>query len=409
MPESQKSSHCIFDLPEKLPKSTSPRSESASGNTVKVSELCWKLFNTFEAAEPVWLELEKNGTSRVFQRLDWCRHWFETIGAQAKNEVRIVAGFKGSQAVFLFPLCLETRHYLKRLVWIASDRNDYNAPLSATDFRMSSSDVKEVWNLVGKIAGPCDVLEICKQSPVAGHPIPNAGYLASTLLEENNAYLIDLSADRDFLKNTIHSPETWKKFGKKTRKLQKICNGIEFVEETDSATRADLTCAMLKQKAAELENQGKGNPYSDPRSIDFLVRIAKHCPELMRVFTLRGGGVPIVTTICLQEAQSLLVYQTAFDRRYHACSPGALMLHHLIFKAAEEGNVTLDLSIGDDGYKRSICNRRVSLHRAIQPQTPKGHLFKMMTAARLTARRQVKSNGKLYQAALAFNRRMTST
>ena len=366
----------------------------------------WQLFTDISSARDIWEKLEAQSTIRVFQTYAWISAWYKEIGCNEGFEPRIVVGRCNGKVSALFPMALKRNIVGTSLVWLAEDWKDYNMPIAHVDLELNPIEVSKLWEMVFEVAGPADILELVKQSPIRGHSIFNKFYKENEMLEDDCAFLLQLSSNKQELRDAIHSPKTWHGYKRKLRKLKKIGEEVSFEEASNASDRIALVADMLERKVKALDETGKSNPFKEKSAIAFLTRMVADAPNTCRVFALRVNQKPIAITLCFQEQNNLLLYQTVYDNEYSQYSPGILLLHYIIFSAAAEGMRTFDCSYGADHYKSVICNQKITVGRVVEAYTLKGSVLKFMRYATLSVRRIVKSNPRIYRAALSWNKRL---
>ena len=71
----------------------------------------------------------------VFQSYEWVSAWQRNIGTRSGTIPAVVVGYDNAGALlFIAPLAVEARGFVRELTWLGSDLCDYNAPLLAPDF-----------------------------------------------------------------------------------------------------------------------------------------------------------------------------------------------------------------------------------------------------------------------------------
>lgn len=371
----------------------------------KNGDIEWKCFYRLDEAEKHWRELMHYGNYRVFQDFDLVKTWFRTIGKESNVAPRIVVVTFDENPVILFPLGIYRSFGIRRLAWLGSDWNDYNGPVVG-DHKLLAS-IPDVWGGVLKLIGEADILEVSKQAPCYGENLPNVIALPESVTEDNSTHILDLQSDEEALRASIHSSRTWQGFDRKRRKLEKM-GDLTFHEEREPEEKRAIVSEMLRIKVEDLTALGKRNPFTSEGATQFLPSIAHDCPDISRVFTLRLDGEVIAITFCLVEEKTLLLYQTSYDKSFGYASPGALLLHSIIFKAAEEGYDTFDCLFGDDPYKLKICNRSVSVGRALVPISAIGVGLKYLTIGKIALTRKVKHSPFLFSTARKAKKLVTS-
>ena len=92
---------------------------------------------------------------------------------------------------------------------------------------------------------------------------------------------------------------------------------------------------------------------SDLRVADFYTRLAKREADLgqLRLTFLRVAGERVAFTYLLQSASKLYAVKIGYDPRYHAYSPGNMLLNLILKDACHRGVTEYDLLGGDDEWK----------------------------------------------------------
>jgi CelD/BcsL family acetyltransferase involved in cellulose biosynthesis len=84
------------------------------------------------------------------------------------------------------------------------------------------------------------------------------------------------------------------------------------------------------------------------------------------------------------------------DEAIARCSPGDLLLQHVIDDARGRGISGFDLGIGEARYKSSVCKDVVPLFDCIVPMTALGRIGGMLAALRLSAKRRIKRSPTIW-------------
>lgn len=381
-----------------LPAETAEAHEIAS-----LPGLAFVVHGSLAACEADWRRLERRACPSTFQTFAWASAWVAAFGADEGVALRIVVGRRAGEPCLIVPLALERRFGARVLGWLGGCWNDYNAPLVAADLALPEGPeaVARLWREIAALAGPADLVELAKEAPSLGGGRINALRHPTSTAEDNSAFALDLTPD--MAHGLRFGGRTLSGLDRKWRKLAR--EGALAIERLPRGhAAAEAVRAMLDWKERTLHERGASNPFADPRSRTFLAGFAQDPQARSRTVALFLDGEPIAVTLCLEEEDELLIYQTAYDRRFARGSPGAQLLSHLIRTAAAEGLRRLDFAFGEDGYKNEICNRRTVLTRALVPLSPLGGLVAAGSRARLSLRRAVKGNDLVYRTALRVSR-----
>jgi len=371
-----------------------------------IDGLGWSVCRDIGEAADIWRWLETQGSNRVFQSFAWISTWYEAVGKDEAVDPRLVVGWKDGWPCLLFPLGLKSRLGFRCLVWLAESWNDYNAPIVSDKIvpQLHDGIIANLWAEVAAMAGPANLLKLVKQSPLTEQGRSNPLHHPDCAREDNAAYVLDLDSDVSRLLASIHSPKTWKGFARKARKLERE-GVVEFERPTSSTDCANCVRQMLRWKSQALHARGVNNPFAASDNREFLATMAQRYPRISRIYGITLNKSPIALALCLTEGDNLIMYQTAYDEAFAKYSPGALLIHWIIKKAAAERFLTFDFSYGDDPYKVAICNRKVMLERAIVPLGLIGAVPAGLARAKLEVRRLAKKNKQIRNTALLINRR----
>ena len=131
------SSEEILDRPARLgrrrPRGTTARFRA--GYDARLAHAAGiTLYESFEAAEPVWREFETHAAGTAFQSFDWLSAWYRHVGRELGVTPAIAVVTRQGAPLMLAPLGIERRFGLSLLVWMGGRLADYKGPLLAPDF-----------------------------------------------------------------------------------------------------------------------------------------------------------------------------------------------------------------------------------------------------------------------------------
>jgi len=352
----------------------------------------------------IWKAIEARSDHWVFQSHEWITAWYEEIGANEGISPRIVVGWCHDVPQLLIPLGLLQAGGLRRLTWLASSWNDYNAPIIAYNFDIpiDSKIITAFWKEITDLAGPADILELTKQTAYFATGRANNFQHPWSQPEDNASHARTLHDLKGRARLPMYGERTTSGFDRKLRKLGRQ-GDVEFVQLEDPTQASAAVASMLEWKREALSRRGGTNPFVNEAARNFLIRISGSGWPEVRVYALTLNANPVAVILCLLEGSSVIVYQLGFDKIQANTSPGQQALRKLAERVTAENFEALDFSFGDDPYKDALCDRRTELTRSILAIGVRGFFPAMILRQRLWLRRWAKSNPSLRNALLAIN------
>ena len=381
----------------------SPQTELAPGTMAATSAFLpsdWSVERSPQPLEADWRALEMAGIGTPFQSFAWMRLYHQVRGRDAA----FVAGRTAGELTAVFPLVLRGGV----LTWLGEELNNYNAPLvSAALFsKLMPDDVEAMWDAVRTALGDPSA-SILRRQPeqLQGQPNPFAGW--SSVIEPTSAYALTLGKDWASFYERLSSASTRKTLRKKERALAKDgALSISSVSGHD-AIYAQVQL-LLKWKHEQVSAAGGRNQFADPAHREILARYAAEHPDLARIYTLTQGETPIALAYLIENGARPILYQMAYAPGPSARqSPGRLLLNGILEDVISEGREVLDLAVGDDLYKRELCDRTMGLTTSLSAATSAGKLQVAKERLTLAAKGAIKASPALLSAAKTIHAKIT--
>ena len=255
------SSEEILDRPARLgrrrPRGTTARFRA--GYDARLAHAAGiTLYESFEAAEPVWREFETHAAGTAFQSFDWLSAWYRHVGRELGVTPAIAVVTRQGAPLMLAPLGIERRFGLSLLVWMGGRLADYKGPLLAPDFE-ARLDVEfaTLWRQIRRALPRHDLVMLDSQPVSLGTPAAPFGNPFAALSASpapDAAYVFDL-------------PETFEEFSQRYRaetrridrsKFRKLeAEGeVSFRIAATPEERVAMTEEILARKAEQLAQQG---------------------------------------------------------------------------------------------------------------------------------------------------------
>jgi hypothetical protein len=134
--------------------------------------------------------------------------------------------------------------------------------------------------------------------------------------------------------------------GRRLRRLEEDVGKLEMLFDADPKGLLD-TC--IEWKAAQYEDSGLRNAFSDRRNVALFEELARRGKLL--VSALLAGGRPAALHLGTIHDGRFNYWLPAFDRRLHQYAPGRALLHHMLEESLRHGHRSFEFLIGDEAYK----------------------------------------------------------
>lgn len=358
------------------------------------------LYESFEAAEPVWRAFEARAAGTAFQSFDWLSIWYRHVGRELGVEPAIAVVTRAGEPLMLAPLGIERRFGLRRLVWLGGRLADYKGPLLAPDFEARlDGGFAALWRRIRRALPRHDLVMLDSQPVSLGTPsAPAANPFAalSSSPAPDAAYVFDLPSTFEEFSQRYRA-ETRRIDRAKFRKLE-AAGEVTFRFAETAEERVAMAEDILARKAAQLAAQGISSIFGEE---DYLAawRDLAALPEerkLLEVAELRLDGTFLSGSVAhVWRGRSTLMVHTYDPEMLPKLSPGRLHLLKLLQSSIERGIATYDLSVGYAAYKESFCDTPMEMRNAISGTSLAGMGAAAAIRTGLAAKRRIKSDPRL--------------
>ncbi|MFB0492666.1 CelD/BcsL family acetyltransferase involved in cellulose biosynthesis [Methylobacterium sp. OAE515] len=352
------------------------------------------------AAEALWRRLETDPASlqTPYQRFDWTSAYLRGTGHLDTARVAVLRDAAG-RARILLPLTLQRRLGVCVAQTIGDTHANYHMPLFATRDAAAIPHDAIVGALVraGRQAG-IDVYAL-RHQPRMWEAVSNPLALWGEP-EASDAYGLMLGPDPEGTVRRVFSADARKKLRSKEKRLVETKGAIVYrrAETTEEAAR--FLAAFYAQKSARFAGMGIADPYADPSIQAFLEAAASGVdPALeMHALCLAESGRVLATFGGAVNERRFSGMMTAFDAdpEIARCSPGDLLLQHLVRDQTARGRQGFDLGVGEARYKASICDETISLMEVMIPVTVVGRTYAAARRSLTRTKRRIKRDPRLY-------------
>ncbi|MCW5943689.1 MAG: GNAT family N-acetyltransferase [Fimbriimonadaceae bacterium] len=291
---------------------------------------------------PQWsrLHVEAGGTS--FQSPDWLAAWWDVFGGGRRP--RVLTAYEGDDLVGLFPLCVGGSVF-RRLAPMGAGPSDTLAPLIHPERQtpVAEAFAKEIVGLSGvdEVVLP----ELPESSPLASRL--TGGSPRSVCLK------LDLPSTFDGYVKTLS-----KSLRYDVRRLDKRADRfrIEFAGASDAHEALE---SFLNLHGRRWRKRGLPGAFFG-RTVRFQRAFAPAAIASGRLWLARVwiDGSLAGALYALRSGTNVGFYQSGFEPRLSALSPGTLLVAATIRRAIEEGCTVFDFLRGDEPYKRRWSPQR---------------------------------------------------
>ena len=191
------------------------------------------------------------------------------VGTLTGTTPAIVVGRTGDHILFILPLAVEPRGFVRRLTFLGHDLCDYNAPLLAPKFSdvVGSNGFGTIWREIRALlqATPAlgyDVIVIEKMPERIGaqaNPLMSLG----ARLNPSGAYETALSADWEEFYTAKRSSATRRRDRTKLKRLGEM-GAVKFVRPEEAGDVTSSLDVLIVQKSRAFARMGIANMFARP-------------------------------------------------------------------------------------------------------------------------------------------------
>ena len=354
------------------------------------------LFTTFDEVASTWAELEETVPCSPYQRAAWARAWCATVGAARCWTPIIVVAYDGrNRPVALLPLVRGPRRLISRAEFMGGKDSNGNLALLAEPALWNESAVRRLLVDAGRMAR-VDLLVLRNQPEGwggAANPLLSLPHQPSPSASHATPLLAD--------------PEQWvasrlsKHARKRLRQKEAKLEAIGLVAHRRASTDAELATLVSGYARMKTDRAStSGVPPPSPAQLRFYEQAG-------RQGTLPRSAVEFHGLWCGDELVAVLGGTGHGDRfsgmvlamepraDVAQCSPGELLVKHVVGDMCRRGFRQFDLGIGEARYKRTFCPEPEPLFDTIVPITLAGTIAAFAVAGRNGLKRRLKRSERV--------------
>jgi CelD/BcsL family acetyltransferase involved in cellulose biosynthesis len=347
------------------------------------------------AIEGLWRAFQDEAICSPYQRFDWFHAFAETLAQEQGFVVRVlVLRDEGGHPLMLLPLALRRARAVKLASFIGGKQANFNLPIAASGLSsiLGRDELRRLLVEAGRPLG-ADAFAFLNQ-PLAWRGEPNALASLGGLPSANEGFKLSLEADAERTLGRTFRGETRKKMRKKLRLLSEI-GEVKFRQARRPADVEEILEAFFRQKRRRFQELGIDNPFEGAMQ-SFIRRASLAGLDAGRpaieLYALSVGERIVATFGGTGDAWRLCGMFNSFDNSEDVtrCSPGELLLSHVIRRQCELGRQVFDLGVGEARYKTSLCDEVEELVDVFLPITTRGAIYAALVQHLVVVKRLVK-------------------
>jgi CelD/BcsL family acetyltransferase involved in cellulose biosynthesis len=352
-------------------------------------------------AREEWLALQDNAFGTLFTSHEWLASWFTHVGRTRGIEALIVVGDIDGRPAFLLPLAImpAAKGLLRVGRFLGDFHGNQNSGLWRKDILagIHGHSLHKALVKVGREHG-IDLFDL-KYVPaeIDGriHPLVDRHAIESL----NAIHALTLESDFETVYRNRRSSSARKKLRVKEKRLGEL-GALACRKASDPETALHFLETLVAQRSARRANQGIPNVFepADVRAFlaDQLVSSLSEGSQRVTIHALEAGGRIRATYICGMQFGRYHAYTNSIDEDVAACSPGDVLLNHVIADACRQGATSFDFGLGAERYKTAWADKEILMDVEI-PVTRKGRLAQGAIRQLRRLKRHVRNTPALWQ------------
>jgi CelD/BcsL family acetyltransferase involved in cellulose biosynthesis len=354
-----------------------------------------EIFEALEDARLPWMALAQEAPASPYQRLDFARAWFTTIGAaEGATPLIVVARDEVGQPVALLPFARTARGPLRLAAFLGGKDSNYNLGLFRPGGAWSRDDIAALLAGAAAQARPrLDAFLLCNQ-PLSWRGLNNPLADGKGQPSPSFAYASALPGDFSVWLDARASKEAKKKMRKKRARLEATAPLVHARTATEDEIDRALA-AFHAERRARTEALGVPDPYASPAAQTFLGELAHGGALELHTLSLGDRVIAVFGAMPGAARQSGLFIGHDGDTEIARSSPGEIMVHAVVADAIARGFAEFDLGIGEARYKDEACEIVEPLFDSAYGFTWKGRIAAWTFLAARRAKRSIKHSPRL--------------
>ncbi len=355
-----------------------------------------RVFDSIEAAAPLWRRLEQTAVFTPYQSFDWVSHW---VAAQREpGQLAIIAVLDGEEPVALLPLQIRRSLGLRRAALIGTEvgNSDWLMMTPALAERLDAHGLAWLLKDLAQVAGGIDILALHDQ-PARWRGLDNPFLTLPHQLGPDHFYLGQRQANDSFDR---FDDKRLANLQRRKRKLAELLGPVELRMATTPEEIDRVHVAFLEQRALRFAQQGIANIFAEPHFVRFMRSAA---------IASLGSAAPACAFHALYAGESIVATSFGtfaaghYSQYINATAAGeaakfrliGILMHELFADWARRGATSIDMGLGDFDYKTDWTVAQTAYDSVI-PLSPLGRLAAPLQLGLRAAKRAIKQNPQVF-------------
>lgn len=306
---------------------------------------------TFASLQQEWNELWRSVRGTPFQLFRYCFHALHEVAVPTGASLHCIVGRRSGKMVLAWPL-IRHREYMWTTVRPLTP--DISEPSDVLVEKGDDSEalISAAWHtLLSSCNSDLISLPFVRAESVLYRCAAGSRWLAHA--RPRTVALARLRRYGEWAEYRRTLPEAFRKeqeyHWRRLNRAGKVATLICEVDDAASATYVNAMLAWKREWAARVA--ARGNFFEEPYQ-NFLGKILADpcCNKSFRLFVLSLNGEPIAVSLVAITEHTVIGMQAAYDSTHAKCSPGSLLLEHVL-EWALENRRDVDFGPGDNKYK----------------------------------------------------------
>ena len=336
------------------------------------------VYPSLSEAEGVWRNALDHCACFVFQTFEWHATWRDTVGlANGVSEHVVHVAAEDGRTLLLLPMTISQHRNLRILAFSGGTLTDYNAPLIDGEFAhtVDTREFRRLWQSVLRLLPRVDAVWL-QRMPKTIDGVRNPMTELARVRHTDDAFAANLPGSfREF--TSTRSTQFFAQIRRHRRRLEKHGN-VDVSFPADSDQRTEVVRVLAEQKSKWLRDSGFVDAFEHPATREFYERLTNR--------QIQAGKI-LVACLRVGDQIAATLWGAIFGRRYYFLLPsyaeewrnysaGRILTESVLQRCIDQGDVRVfDLTLGDEGFKRTWSDHSLSLHEYLEARTLKGAAF----------------------------------
>ncbi|MCD7059038.1 GNAT family N-acetyltransferase [Pelagibacterium xiamenense] len=377
---------------------------AAAGFTIDAVEgLDVAVFDTLEAVEPIWRELETRAVLTPYQTFDWINA-YQATGFSPEARIRVIVWTDNGRPVALLPLAIGSRFGVRvgQVIGMEISNGDSLVFDPAYAEKMTPRAIRAALKVLGKTGAGVDIVnfhclfahEPDQPNPLLAFPhAPAPDHFYWCAFEEAEGSYID--------KVLPHKRRT--NIRRSMRRLQEGFGELQLRHATSEEEIAALHDVFVAQRGKRFKQMGVENIFARPQFATLFKTAARTGIErgtpVLRYHALYAGETVVATSIGVYSGKHYSQYiNSTTDGQAAKYTLMGVTLSLLVDELRAEGITTFDMGLGDFEYKTEWTSR-YTVYDSVVPVSLCGQMAAPMLRAARQAKRTIKQTPALWNLA----------